>query len=111
MKLLFDHNLSHRLVRRLADLFPGSQQTRLLGFERTDDRRLSEFAKVQGFTVVTLDKDFSDLALLLGEPPKVIWLRCGNSTVSEVENLLRMNFNAIEQFHQSPHNAVLEIWP
>ena len=64
MKLLFDHNLSHRLVRRLADLFPDSQQTRLLGFERTEDRKLWEFAKTEGFTVVTLDKDFSDLASL-----------------------------------------------
>ena len=30
MKLLFDHNLSHKLVLRLADIFPDSTQTQLL---------------------------------------------------------------------------------
>ena len=37
MKLLFDHNLSHKLVRRLEDLFPESSQTRLLNLGRTND--------------------------------------------------------------------------
>ena len=29
MKLLFDHNLSHKLCQRLLDLFPDSIQTRM----------------------------------------------------------------------------------
>ena len=31
MKLLFDENLSFKLCDRLANLFPGSSQVRLLG--------------------------------------------------------------------------------
>ena len=37
MKLLFDQNLSHRLVPALADLFPGSSHVRDHGLERADD--------------------------------------------------------------------------
>ena len=61
--------------------------------------------------VVTLDRDFADLALQRGTPPKIIWLRCGNSTVAEVERLLRANFKDIENFESHPTAEVLEIWP
>jgi predicted nuclease of predicted toxin-antitoxin system len=58
-----------------------------------------------------LDKDFSDLALQRGAPPKIIWLRCGNSTVKEVERWLRANIKDIESFETNPSASVLEIWP
>jgi predicted nuclease of predicted toxin-antitoxin system len=111
MKLLFDHNLSHKLVPRLADLFPASTQTRLLNFSIASDPTIWQHAKDHGFVLVTLDKDFADLALQRGAPPKIIWLRCGNSTVATVERLLRANFKDIELFESSPSASVLEIWP
>jgi len=111
MKLLFDHNLSHKLVRRLADLFPDSTQTRLLNFGTADDSIVWRHARENGFVVVTLDKDFADLALQRGTPPKIIWLRCGNSTVAEAEHLLRANFKGIQNFESHPTAEVLEIWP
>ena len=111
MKLLFDHNLSHKLVRRLADLFPGSTQTRLLDYSTVADAVIWEYAKANGFVVVTLDKDFASLAAWRGSPPKVIWLRCGNYTVLEVERLLRSNLADIRIFDTHPIASVLEIWP
>ncbi|MBE9060587.1 DUF5615 family PIN-like protein [cf. Phormidesmis sp. LEGE 11477] len=36
MKLLFDHNLSPRLVMHLADRYPGSQHVFLLGMGEAD---------------------------------------------------------------------------
>ncbi len=111
MKLLFDHNLSHRLVPRLADIFPDSTQTKPLGFNRATDSVIWEHARANGFVVVTLDKDFADLSFLRGAPPKVIWLRCGNSTVAEVEQLLRSNFPAIQEFETKQNSGLLEIWP
>src|ERR1035437_4800435 len=80
MKLLFDHNLSHKLVLRLADIFPDSTQTQLLGLSTANDSTIWQYANDNSFVVVTLDKDFADLALHRGAPPKIIWLRCGNST-------------------------------
>lgn len=111
MKLLFDHNLSHKLCHRLLDLFPDSTQTRMLSFGTAPDQIIWEHARINGFIVVTLDKDFSDLALLRGAPPKIIWMRCGNSAVAEIERLLRSNFPEIEKFRLSSQATVLEIWP
>lgn len=111
MKLLFDHNLSHKLVRRLADLFPDSTQTRLLNFSTATDPVIWEYAKSNGFIITSLDKDFSDISSLRGSPPKVIWLRCGNSMVAEVGRLLRLNYSDIESFSSDPLAHVLEIWP
>ena len=38
MKLLFDHNLSYKLVGRLADLFPESVHVRNIDLHEADDR-------------------------------------------------------------------------
>jgi len=111
MRLLFDHNLSHKLVQKLADLFPDSTQTRLLDFGSAKDTTIWAYAKTHGFVIVTLDKDFADLALQRGTPPKIIWLRCGNSTVAGIEHLLRVNFDAVQRFEFHLTADVLEIWP
>jgi predicted nuclease of predicted toxin-antitoxin system len=111
MRLLFDHNLSHKLCRRLADIFPDSTQTRLVGLGSASDQAIWQFAVAGGLAVATLDKDFADMSLLRGAPPKVIWLRCGNSTVAEVERLLRANLEDIRRFEASASVSLLEIWP
>jgi predicted nuclease of predicted toxin-antitoxin system len=61
--------------------------------------------------VTTLDKDFADMSLLRGAPPKIIWLRCGNATVAEVERLLRANLQEIQKFETNTNVSLLEIWP
>ena len=78
MKLLFDQNLSFKLCQRLADLFPDSSQVRLLGLAEADDHAIWHYAQANGFTLVSQDSDFADMATLFGPPPRVIWLRCGN---------------------------------
>ena len=45
MKVLFDENLSRRLVKDLADLYPGSEQVVRLGLERSDDGAIWALAK------------------------------------------------------------------
>ena len=79
--------------------------------KRTFQPNTRHRAKAHGFLVTTLDKDFADIALQRGAPPKIIWLRCGNSTVAEVERLLRLNFGEIEKFNFNPEASLLEIWP
>jgi predicted nuclease of predicted toxin-antitoxin system len=111
MKVLFDHNLSHKLVRRLADAFPDSTHTKLLALSRSEDAIIWEYARNNGLVVLTLDKDFADLSFIRGTPPKVIWLRCGNSTVAEIERLLRTNLKAIQEFEARQDSGLLEIWP
>ncbi len=78
MRLLFDQNLSYRLCKALAGDFRDSSQVHLLGLEHADDRVIWNFARTNGFVLVSQDSDFADLAALWGPPPQVIWLRCGN---------------------------------
>jgi predicted nuclease of predicted toxin-antitoxin system len=110
MKLLFDQNLSFKLCDRLADIFPGSSQVRLAGLERADDRAIWEFAKAGGFSIVTQDSDFADMAALYGPPPKVIWLRCGNQTSAFVEKLLRDHVEAFTVFEADASEACWELY-
>ncbi len=78
MKLLFDQNLSFKLCQRLVDLFPGSSQVRFLGLAEADDHAVWKHAMDGGFTLVSQDSDFAEMAAVLGPPPKVIWLRRAN---------------------------------
>jgi hypothetical protein len=48
VKLLFDENLSHRLVSKLADLFPDSTHVRDVGLKSMDDPLVWDFAKSSG---------------------------------------------------------------
>jgi|SRR5580704_4974110 predicted nuclease of predicted toxin-antitoxin system len=109
MKLLFDENLSFRLCQQLNDLFPGSNQVRLLGLERADDRAIWDYAKANGFVLATLDADFVEIASLRGAPPKVIWLRCGNQPTIAIETLLRDRAALIVDFERDK-SACLEIY-
>jgi predicted nuclease of predicted toxin-antitoxin system len=110
VKLLFDQNLSHRLCRVLADIFPGSEQVRRAGLDRASDEIIREFARENGFTIVTLDADFSDIAALRGAPPKVIWLRCGNQPTSFVETVLRDHISLIAAFDKDAEASCLELY-
>lgn len=57
-----------------------------------------EYAKANGFVVVSKDSDFHERSFLLGFPPKVIWLRVGNCPTAMIEQILRDNFTVIVQF-------------
>lgn len=110
MKLLFDQNLSFRLGQRLQDIFPGSNQVRVLGMDQTGDREVWAYAKANDFTIVTQDADFADLSLLLGPPPKVIWLRCGNQPTPAIEKRLRDSLPDIAALGSSATAGWLEIY-
>lgn len=55
------------------------------------------------------DADFSDMNLLRGFPPKVLWLRMGNCTTAQVEARLRVHHEAIEQMGSDPAVGILAL--
>ena len=109
MRLLFDQNLSRRLVRDLADLFPESVHVSRVHLDVADDRQVWEFSKTEDLTIVSKDSDFRQLAFLLGSPPKAIWLRIGDASTGRVEALLRSSATAISEFGADPESALLVI--
>ena len=56
--------------------------------DQADDLAIWNYAKEQGFVIVTKDSDFHELSLVFGNPPKVIWLKCGNKPKWYVLGLL-----------------------
>ena len=89
MKLLFDQNLSPTLAGRLADIFPQSTHVREVGLDRADDAAVWNWARTNGFIIVSKDSDFHERSVFSGTPPKVVWLRRGNCTTHAVEQLMR----------------------
>jgi len=109
VKLLLDQNLSRRLVSWLAGTFPGKSHVALVGLERAPDDEVWNFARKQGFTLVTKDSDFADLTLMWSAPPKVVWLRLGNCTTADVERVLRASQAALAAFDGDPESFVMEL--
>jgi predicted nuclease of predicted toxin-antitoxin system len=107
VKLLFDENLSPKLVRRLADLFPDSAHVHDCGLGASDDRDIWQLARVQNFNIVSKDLDFYDRSILHGSPPKLLWLRTGNCSTDHIEHLFRTFFTDIIQFEVDPEESLL----
>lgn len=100
MKLLFDENLSPKLVKLLGDLFPDSLHVRDVGLNRADDSVVWKFAQDNSLTICSKDSDMHQRSFVLGFPPKVVWVRLGNCSTADVEDLLRKHFTAIETFYR-----------
>jgi predicted nuclease of predicted toxin-antitoxin system len=98
LKLLLDENLSPRLIASISDLYPGSAHVEECGLVNTPDDKVWDYAGENGFAIVTKDSDFSELSVLRGSPPKVIWLRIGNCTTVRAGFLLRDAFSRIQDF-------------
>ncbi|MBP9934008.1 MAG: DUF5615 family PIN-like protein, partial [Chitinophagaceae bacterium] len=98
MKLLFDQNISFRIVSKLKIYFPECTQVRLEGLENKSDWNIWEFAKINEFTIVTFDTDFYDISLIRGIPPKIIWLRFGNTSTSHLIDKLILSSELIKEF-------------
>ena len=68
-----------------------------------------ELCFTTNYTIVTFDSDFIDLATLKGTPPKIIWLRFGNSSNLKIANKLLSNKEVIESFITNADINFLEI--
>lgn len=98
MKLLFDQNISHRILHVLEEHFDNCKQVRSLNLENISDNNIWNYAKINNYAIVTFDADFSDIANLKGHPPKIIWLRTGNMTTNSIAELLIIKKELIISF-------------
>jgi predicted nuclease of predicted toxin-antitoxin system len=57
--------------------------------------------------IVSKDSDFQQRALLLGHPPKVVWLRLGNCSTAAVAALLRTRHADLLAFEADPTASLL----
>jgi predicted nuclease of predicted toxin-antitoxin system len=107
VKLLFDENVSHRLAQTLAAIFPGSGHVTTAGLRGADDRQIWEYARMEGFAIVSKDTDFRERSYVEGAPPKVVWLDVGNAGTDAIEALLRREYQRLDRFAESEEASVL----
>lgn len=107
MKVLYDANLSPALVTALRTEYPGSTHVRDAGLRAATDAQIWDYAKAQGFAIVSKDTDFRERSFLEGFPPKVIWLDVGNAGTAQIVALLRSERPRVEQFDRSIDASLL----
>lgn len=78
--------------------------------DQSTDSEIWKYAAQNDYIIVTYDSDFAERSKLRGAPPKIIWLRCGNSSAREVEQLLRKHAQAIIDFANQNVSSYLEIF-
>jgi predicted nuclease of predicted toxin-antitoxin system len=109
VKLLFDHNLSYKLAKRLSSHFPGSISAKAAGLSTATDIEVWKYAKGGNFILVTQDADFVDWNRLFGVPPKIIWIRFGNKPVDFIEKKLIQYLDRIQLLASDREIEILEI--
>ena len=109
MRLLFDQNLSPRLKEMTQDLYPESIHVRDVGLGSADDLVVWAYAKKHGCTIVSKDSDFRQLSFTFGHPPRVVWIRRGNCSTSDIESILRTRYDEMLAFSQDEQGAFLAL--
>ena len=110
VKLLFDHNMSPALINRLRDLYVGSNHVYNLNLDQVPDTEVWEYARKKDFLIVTKDADFSDICILKGFPPKIIWIRRGNCKTANIEAILRNHYDDIEALNNDKNIGILTLF-
>ena len=106
MKFLIDPMLSEDLVDMLQEAYPGTVHVSKELGEQAKDSRIWQFAKENGLTILTKDKDFLKLSEENGQPPKLIKLDTGNGPTQEVLDAIKENQQEIEAFERDERSLM-----
>lgn len=109
MNLLFDQNISFRILKWIDDIFPGSISVHDLEYHNPHDLDIWKFAKLNNYVIITFDAGFVDISNLRGYPPKIIWLRIGNTSTKNIADRIRAEQRSIMEFLSNSESAFLEI--
>ena len=112
MKLLLDANISWRLTSILKEHFGEclhADDIQELEFP-AKDLKIWQYAKDNGYTIITCDNDFNNLNTLKGFPPKIVLLRTGNCRRKFMTDLLIQSKQIIQEFLKSEKYGLLEIF-
>lgn len=107
MKLLFDENVSPKLLQILVNDYPHSVHVRSVGLYGADDQQIWDYSLLQGFAIVSKDTDFRERSFVEGFPPKVIWLDVGNAGIAAIADLLRRQRQRVEAFEKQKETSFL----
>ena len=111
MKLLLDQNISRRVAESLRSPAVEIRHVSSFGLGSSTDRQIWDFARQNGFAIVSKDADFHHMSFTVGAPPKMIWLRLGNCSTTQIVRCIRANFSAVADFIEDHDSAMMVIAP
>jgi predicted nuclease of predicted toxin-antitoxin system len=109
MSLLFDQNISIQVKKNIQEYFPTCVHVKEIGLINALDIEIWNYAKSKNLIIVTKDSDFNDFYSLFGFPPKLIWLRIGNSNNKKISDLLINQKNTLLEFKENALFGKFEI--
>ena len=84
--------------------------TTLIELEEANDIAIFQYAQKHNYAIVTKDSDFLELGLIHLNPPKIVWLKCGNQSNSHILSLLVKNCAAIQVLDSETDVTCLEVY-
>jgi predicted nuclease of predicted toxin-antitoxin system len=102
MKIWIDAHISPGVAAWINETFAfDASSLRGIGLRDADDLEIFERAKAENVIFITKDSDFGDLIEVRGAPPKVILLKCGNTTNQKLREIFAAHLNeAIARFNE-----------
>jgi predicted nuclease of predicted toxin-antitoxin system len=108
IRLIADENISWSIKNLLKEwnILPANQ---ILANQRISDFAIWQFAKSNNYQILTFDEDFTAIQTLYGFPPKIVWLRTGNLSTTEIASKLLNLEREIKAFLLDAEAGVFEI--
>ncbi len=110
MKLLFDQNISHRILKLIPEKYADATTVKKEKLTNKTDINIWKYAKSNNYTIVTQDSDFNDLNSLYGFSPKIIWIRAGNLKTQAIADILTNHNKEIIEFMNDSNYGCFEIF-
>ena len=109
MTIWVDAHISPGLAAWINEKFPyEAHSLRGIGLRDAKDNEIFEAARSANVVILSKDSDFLDLIGKYGSPPKLILLRCGNTTNQRLREIFGVHLqNAMQQL--SNGEAVIEV--
>ena len=110
MKLLFDENISYRIVKKILEIYPLSEHVTNVTPALRDDIAIFDYARKKGLIIVTFDEDFREIQSLAGSPPKIVWMRMGNTSTLNILSKIVSSEREIIELHENEEIGILELY-
>ena len=75
------------------------------------DAAVWNYARENGYAIVSKDNDFRQRAFLYGPPPKVVWLAVGNAGTDIIAMLIRAGGERLRAFALDASESLLILKP
>lgn len=90
-------------------IFPSVTHISELALLHENDQKIWNYARDNNFCILTKDWDFNFMSTMLGCPPKVIHLKCGNKTTQQILSIILKREAVIKEFIEDTDTCYLDI--